>query len=93
LKQSVQVTILGQQYSIRSSKTFDEVQRVAKFVDEHIAEVMRSGATVSTVDATVLAFLNIAGSYLELQSQLEDSNRISAELHRLDSKVSAALIT
>jgi len=93
LKQSVQVQILGQQYSIRSSKTFDEVQRVATFVDERISEVMASGATVSSVDAAVLAFLNVAGSYLELQAKVDDSSRISSELHRLDSKVSAALTT
>jgi len=93
LKQSVQVTILGQQYSIRSAKAYDEVQQVATFVDERIKEVLASGATVSSVDAVVLAFLNVAGSYLELQNKVDDSDQMSAELHRLDSKVSAALTT
>ena len=86
MKQSVQVTILGQQYSIRSSKSSAEVQQVATFVDERIAEVLSSGSTVNTVDAAVLAFLNVAGSYLELQNQVEDSGELVNELHRLDKK-------
>ncbi len=91
MKQSVQVTILGQQYSIRSSKSFDEVQQVANFVDMRITEVLASGATANSADAVVLAFLNLAGSYMELQDQVDTSKTLSAGLHRLDNKLSTAL--
>lgn len=91
MKQSVQVMILGQQYSIRSSHSFDEVQRVAAFVDARIAEILATGATANTMNATVLAFLNVAGSYLELQKQVDDSQQVADNLHRLDDKLSAAL--
>lgn len=91
MKQSVQVTILGQQYSIRSSKTPEQIRQVAAFVDERIAEVLTSGATANSVDAAVLAFLNVAGSYLDLQGEVVNSSEIFAELHRLDSKISLAL--
>ena len=93
MKQSVQVKILGQQYSIRSSRSFNEVQQVAAFVDARIAEILASGATANTMNATVLAFLNVAGSYLELQNHHDDSQQVSDKLHRLDDKLSAALIT
>ncbi|MEA3465257.1 MAG: cell division protein ZapA [Thermodesulfobacteriota bacterium] len=93
MKQAVQLTIMGQQYSIRSSRSFDEVQHVAAFVDARIAEILDTGATANTMNATVLAFLNVAGSYLELQNQLDDSQNVSDKLHRLDDKLSAALTT
>ena len=91
MKQRVQVTIRGQHFSIRSTRSADEVQQVADFVDERIAAVLDSGSTVNTSDATVLAFLTVAGSYLELQKQNDDSQRIAAKLHKLDDKLSAAL--
>lgn len=91
MKQSVQVTILGQQYSIRSSCPLDEVQKVAAFVDARIAEVMASGATANTMNAAVLAFLNVAGSYLELKNHVDESQQVTDELLRLDDKLSAAL--
>ena len=93
MKQSVQVMILGQRYSIRSSRPFDEVQQVAAFVDARIAEIMATGATANTMNATVLAFLNVAGSYLELQNHVDDAQQVSDKLHRLDDKLSAALTT
>lgn len=91
MKQSVQVTILGQQYSIRSSRPFDEVQKVAAFVDARIAEVLASGTTANTMNAAVLAFLNVAGSYLELKNHVDDTQQFADELLRLDDKLSAAL--
>jgi cell division protein ZapA len=91
LKQSVQVTILGQQYSIRSSRPLDEVQKVAAFVDARIAEILASGATANTMNAAVLAFLNVAGSYLELKNHVDESQQVTDELLRLDDKLSAAL--
>lgn len=91
MKQSVQVTILGQQYSIRSSRPIDEVQKVAAFVDARIAEVLASGATANTMNAAVLAFLNVAGSYLELNDHVDESQQVTDGLLRLDDKLSAAL--
>lgn len=91
MKQSVQVTILGQQYSIRSSRPLDEVQMVAAFVDARIAEVLAGGATANTMNAAVLAFLNVAGPYLELKNNVDESQQFTEELLRLDDKLSAAL--
>lgn len=91
MKQRVQVTILGQQYLIRSTKSFEEIQQVASFVDARIAEVLAAGATADTINAAVLAFLNVAGSYLELRKQVDEAQKISSRLHLLETKLSAAL--
>lgn len=65
MKHVVQVTILGQQYTIRSEASPEEVARVAAFVNEKIDEVAAVGI-VNTLNAAVLALLNVAGAYLRI---------------------------
>ena len=91
MKHTVRVTILGQDYSIRSSRSIDEVQKVAAFVDARIAEVLAVGATADSMNAAVLALMNVAGSYFELQQQLGDAQKITESLLALDEKISLAL--
>ncbi|MCD6527784.1 MAG: cell division protein ZapA [Desulfuromonas sp.] len=91
MKQTVRVTILGQDYSIRSSRSIDEVQKVAAFVDARIAEVLAVGATADSMNAAVLALMNVAGSCFELQQQLGDAQKITESLLALDEKISLAL--
>lgn len=91
MKQTVRVTILGQDYSIRSSRSIDDVQKVAAFVDARIAEVLAAGATADSMNAAVLALMNVAGSYFELQQQHGDSQKITESLLALDEKISLAL--
>nr|WP_320050137.1 cell division protein ZapA [uncultured Desulfuromonas sp.] len=92
MKQSVRVTILGQDYSIRSSRSAEEIQRVAAYVDARIAEVLAAGATADTLDAAVLALMNVAGLYFDSQHELEQAgNTLSESLQTLDEKLSSAL--
>jgi cell division protein ZapA len=91
LKQSVRVTILGQDYSIRSSRSVEEVQKVAAYVDARIAEVLAAGATADSLDAAVLALMNVAGNYFDSQQALEQTQNISDSLQSLDKKISSAL--
>ncbi len=64
MKHSVQVTILGQQYSLKSDLPPVEVRRVADFVNEKIAEVSGGNKVVDTLNTAILALLNVAGAYL-----------------------------
>nr|WP_320113715.1 cell division protein ZapA [uncultured Desulfuromonas sp.] len=92
MKQSVRVTILGQDYSIRSSRSVEEVQKVAAYVDARIAEVLAVGATADTLGAAVLALMNVAGLYFDGQRELEQAqDLISQSLQTLDDKLSSAL--
>ena len=76
MKNSVQVRILGREYTLRSQKTAEQVQQIAAFVEEMIAETA-SGRTVDTQDLTVLTLLNLAGQYLQLR---EEENQLGQEL-------------
>lgn len=89
MKQSVQVTILGQQYTVRSESSAEEVNAVADFVNQKIAEVARMGRTADSLDTVVLALLNVAGTYLQMEKEPSDTE-VEGRLKRLLEKVEGA---
>ncbi|MFO7830424.1 MAG: cell division protein ZapA [Desulfuromonadaceae bacterium] len=91
MKQRVEVNIRGHEYVIRSSRSEAEIQRVAAFVDEKINGVITSGATVDSLHATVLAFMNVAGLYLDLQEKVEQGEDASERIKALNQKLEDAL--
>ncbi|NLV23762.1 MAG: cell division protein ZapA [Deltaproteobacteria bacterium] len=85
MKNVVQVTILGQKYAIKSDGPSEEVDAVAAFVNEKIREVTTATNTVDSLQAMVLAFLNLAGEYLRLQeSQKRNEAQLAKLLTRMD---------
>lgn len=69
MKHAVQVTILGQQYVVKSAAHPEEVRKVAAFVNSQIAEIASASKTADTLNTVVLALLNVSGAYLRLQGQ------------------------
>ncbi|MCD6187929.1 MAG: cell division protein ZapA [Desulfuromusa sp.] len=65
---TVQIKILGREYSLRSQESETEVQRVVEFIEAKLAETA-TGRSVDTRDLTVLTLLNLAGQYLQLLDQ------------------------
>jgi len=87
MKQAVQVTILGQQFTVKSSNPAEQVERVAAYVNRQLALTAASAPTADTLHVTVLTLLNIAGAYLQLQDQGGDPRlreRLETLLGRLD---------
>jgi cell division protein ZapA len=85
LKSVVHVNILGQQYAIRSTVDSEEVEKVAAFVNGKISEVSSASRAVDSHQAIVLAFLNVAGEYLqEKESNREYEEKLNRLLDRLD---------
>jgi len=92
VKQALEVTILGRQFTVRSSSSPEEVTRVADFVNEQLAQTAKAAPTADTLNITVMTLLNIAGSYL--QSQLDqqslstqDQKQLELLLDRIDSVI------
>lgn len=88
MKHAVQVTILGQQYTVKSEALPEEVQRVADFVNRQVDEVT-AGRSVDTLNSAILTLMNIGGAYLRLQDaaaerQQEAERRLQALLQRLE---------
>lgn len=92
MKQAVQVTILGQQYTIKSASSPEQISKVAAYVNEQLSRTAAAAPTADTLHVTVLTLLNIAGSYLQLR---EDGERIDGtdrqRLHELLVRINASL--
>lgn len=93
MKQSVQVSILGQQFNLRSEAPPEQVHRVARFVEDQISLVTRSGRTVDSLQAAILALLNVSAAHLEgpPASSAPGGADESRRLSRLIEKIEAAL--
>jgi cell division protein ZapA len=91
LKHRVEVNIHGHEYVIRSLRSEADVQRVATFVDEKISAVTAAGATADSLHATILAFMNVAGLYLELRERSEHTEDAVERIEALNQKLEAAL--
>ena len=91
MKQSVQVSILGQQFNLRSDASPEQVHRVARFVEDQIAQVTSSGRAVDSLQATILALLNVSAAHLKDSSPGNDSMAVVPRLSQLVEKIEAAL--
>jgi cell division protein ZapA (FtsZ GTPase activity inhibitor) len=83
MKQSVQVSILGQQFNLRSDAPPEQVHRVARFVEDQISQVTSSGRTVDSLQAAILALLNVSAAHLE-GSPASNSSIVTDESRRLN---------
>ena len=86
----VQVTLLGQTFTLRSEASPDEVQRVAAFVNEQIGLVAAQGRSADSLNLALLTLLNVAGAYLRQTEQEGASGELAGRLERLLARVEAA---
>jgi len=66
MKNVIRLEILGREYSIRSDEGEERVKRIGEYVSQKIQEINDNAKTVSTLNAAILAALNIANEYFEL---------------------------
>ena len=64
-KNSVRVSILNEEYAIRSDAPPEHTRAVAAYVDSTIRRVLETGSVVETNRAAILAALQIAGELFE----------------------------
>jgi cell division protein ZapA len=91
MKKSIQVSILGQQFNLRSEASPEQVQRVARFVEDQINQVTSSGRTVDTLQAAILALLNVSAAHLDGDSTAGNLDVQDRRLGQLVDKIEAAL--
>jgi cell division protein ZapA len=85
-KHLVHVTILNEEYAIRSDATPEHTRAVAAYLDSAIRRVLDSGSVVEANRAAILAALQITGELFEAREHDEITGRIrglSAEVKRL----------
>ena len=76
---SVEVTILGQKYTIKGDAQEDYIRKLAAFVDGKLKEVYASSPSITPLRAAILASLNIADELHKLQEAEESIARTIEE--------------
>lgn len=91
MKQSVQVSILGHQFNLKSEAAPEQVHRVARFVEDQIAQVTSSGRAVDSLQAAILALLNVSAAHLDGDTLSGANDEDEQRLNTLVEKIEAAL--
>jgi cell division protein ZapA len=85
-KNLVRVSILDDEYAIRSDESPDHTRAVAAYLEEAIRRVLDTGAVVETNRAVMLAALQVTGELFEARSGSEITAKLkglSLEVKRL----------
>lgn len=85
-KNLVRVSILDEEYAIRSDESPEHTRAVATYLEDAIRRVLESGNVVETSRATILAALQITGELFEARQGQDITRRmkgLSAEVRRL----------
>ena len=92
MKNVARVTILGQEYALKTDADPEEIGQIANFVNAKIDEVVASGRGSDTIGVVVLALMNVAGDYFQLLNGDSDcSGNVQARLEQLLVRVEEAL--
>ena len=88
----VHVEIFGQTYTLRAGTEPGYVEELARYVDQQMREVSRSGPAVDSVRIAVLAALNIADECFQARGRIRGAEEAaSRRVEGLASQLSALL--
>ena len=85
-KNLVRVSILDEEYAIRSDESPEHTREVAAYLEDAIQKVLDTGSVVETNRATILAALQITGELFEARQGQDITRRLtglSSEVRRL----------
>jgi cell division protein ZapA len=83
-KNVVRVTILGDEYSIRSDQSTERTQAVAEHVDNVIKQTMKAGNIVDAQKAAILAALSITDELFDAREAGQD---LASSMKRLGAEI------
>jgi cell division protein ZapA len=84
-KQVVRVTIVGEEYAIRSEATLEHTRAVAAHVDDAIRRIVDAGGAIETRKAAILAALQITDELFEAR---QAADGIASTIRSLSTEVS-----
>ena len=83
-KNVVRVTILGDEYSIRSDQSPERTRIIAEHVDNVIKQTMKAGNIVDAQKAAILAALSITDELFDARDAGED---LAGSMKRLSGEI------
>ena len=84
LNEPLKVTILNQEYLIKSDEDPDRVSKVEEYVNRKIADISKESGGLTEKKVAILLALNIASEYFQLLKEHED---LLAEIRRKSEKI------
>lgn len=88
MKNLVRVEILGREFTVRSDEGEEQVKKIAEYVNQKIKEISEGMQTVSTMNAAILAALNIANDYFQiLEQKKSDREDLDMKTERLIARI------
>jgi cell division protein ZapA len=72
---SIEITILGQKYTVKGDGPEEYIKKLAVFVDGKLREVYNASPNITPLKAAILASLNIADELQKLQDTQENLTR------------------
>jgi cell division protein ZapA (FtsZ GTPase activity inhibitor) len=79
-KTTTRVTILNEEYTIRTDTSPEHAQEVANYLDSLIRKILASGAVVESSRAVVLAALQVTGELFDSRSELDATHASISDL-------------
>ena len=79
-KHTARVTILNEEYTLRSDTPPEHARAVAQYLDQAIRRVMSTGSVVESNRAVVLAALQITAELFDARANAETTNQAIATL-------------
>jgi cell division protein ZapA len=79
-KTTTRVTILNEEYAVRTDMSPEHAHEVANYLDALIRRVLASGAVVESNRAVVLAALQVTGELFDARASLEATKTSIADL-------------
>lgn len=67
MKKSVEVSIMGQKFAVRSDSDEEYVAKVASYVDGKINEVLTNTKSVASAQVALLTAMNIADEFFKFK--------------------------
>ena len=67
MKNSYNITILGQELSVVSDSEDEQVAEVVQFLNKKVDEILHSGNGLKTLNVAILAALNVSEELLKLK--------------------------
>ncbi len=84
MKRSVRVTIVGEEYPIRTERSAEFTRAVAEHVDRTIRSVLDGGSVVEPQKAAILAAMKITD---ELFHAREEGDELAGEMQSLAAEI------
>lgn len=76
---SVEVQILGQNYSIKTDENESYVKSLARYVDEKLKEIYNVAPNVNHVKAAIMAAFGIADELFKIRMEQEELDKMIEE--------------